>query len=46
MKDYLYYANPEEIIAYCKSNFSKDVALMHDYGLYEFTILKKMNLNG
>jgi len=39
MRDYLYYADPCELFDYCKINFSKDVALLHDYGLYEFTIL-------
>jgi len=24
---------------YCKRTYSRDVALLHDYGLYEFTIL-------
>ena len=38
-KDYLYYANPSEIFEYCKKNFSRNVALLHDYNLYEFTIL-------
>lgn len=39
MRDYLYYANPLDIFDYCKKNFSKNVALLHDYNLYEFTIL-------
>jgi SAM-dependent methyltransferase len=39
MKDYLYYADPAYIFDYCKRNFSKYVALLHDYPLYEFTIL-------
>jgi SAM-dependent methyltransferase len=39
MKDYLYYANPNWLFDYCKLNFSKNVALLHDYNLYEFTIL-------
>ena len=39
MKDYLYYANPLEIFDYCKRNFSRNVALLHDYELYEFTVL-------
>lgn len=39
MKDYLYYADPSLIFDYCKRNFSKHVALLHDYPLYEFTIL-------
>ncbi len=39
MKDYLYYANPSMLFDYCKRNFSKYVAILHDYPLYEFTIL-------
>jgi SAM-dependent methyltransferase len=38
-KDYLHYANPLDIFDYCKRNFSKNVALLHDYDLYEFTII-------
>jgi SAM-dependent methyltransferase len=41
MKDYLYYADPLYIFDYCKLNFSKNVALLHDYELYEFTIIVK-----
>lgn len=41
MKDYLYYADPCFYFDYCKRNFAKDVALLHDYGLYEFSILVK-----
>lgn len=39
MKDYLYYADPMFYFDYCKKHFSKDVALLHDYKLYEFTII-------
>ncbi len=39
MRDYLYYADPCYWFDYCKRTFSKDVALLHDYGLYEFTII-------
>lgn len=39
MKDYLYYADPCFFFDYCKRNFSRNVALLHDYQLYEFTIL-------
>lgn len=39
MKDYLYYANPMQLFDYCRQNFSRNVALLHDYGLYEFTLL-------
>ena len=38
-KDYLYYADPLVLFDYCKRNFSKNVALLHDYNLYDFTIL-------
>lgn len=39
MRPDLHYANPGSIFDYCKRNFSRWVALLHDYGLYEFTIL-------
>jgi hypothetical protein len=38
-RDYLYYANPCDIFDLCKRLYSQQVALLHDYGLYEFTIL-------
>lgn len=39
MRDYLYYANPCQLFDLCKKRYSSQVALFHDYGLYEFTIL-------
>jgi SAM-dependent methyltransferase len=39
MRNYLYYANPCEIFDICKRRYSRNVALLHDYDLYEFTIL-------
>lgn len=39
MKDYLYYANPSYLFDFCKRHFSRNVALLHDYDLYEFTII-------
>ena len=39
MRSDLYYANPLEIFDHCKCHYSRNVALLHDYGLYEFTIL-------
>jgi hypothetical protein len=39
MKDYLFYADPGELFDRCKTRFSRNVALLHDYGLYEFTII-------
>jgi hypothetical protein len=35
----LYYADPCFLFDYCKTSFSRHVALLHDYGLYEFTII-------
>lgn len=39
MRDTLYYANPCALFDLCKRRYSRNVALLHDYGLYEFTIL-------
>ena len=35
----LYYADPCFYFDLCKRNYSRHVALLHDYGLYEFTII-------
>ena len=35
----LYYGDPLFFFDFCKRNFSRNVALLHDYGLYDFTIL-------
>ncbi len=40
-RDYLYYADPCRLFDLCKRRYSRQVALLHDYGLYEFTILVK-----
>jgi SAM-dependent methyltransferase len=42
-RDYLYYADPCVIFEWCKRNCSRQVALLHDYGLFEFTILVRKN---
>ena len=39
MRPDLYYGDPCFFFDYCKRNFSKNVALLHDYNLYDFTIL-------
>ncbi len=39
MRDYLYYADPCFYFDHCKKHYSKQVALLHDYPLYEFTIV-------
>lgn len=43
MRDYLYYADPCLLFDLCKRRYSRHVALLHDYGLYEFTILIRKN---
>lgn len=39
MRPDLYYADPCALFDRCKRRYARDVALLHDYGLYEFTIL-------
>jgi SAM-dependent methyltransferase len=39
MRGDLYYANPLDLFDRCKRLYSRDVALLHDYGLWEFTIV-------
>lgn len=38
-RDDLYYADPCLLFDLCKRRYARQVALLHDYGLYEFTIL-------
>ena len=35
----LFFGDPLFFFDFCKRNFTRDVALLHDYGLYDFTIL-------
>jgi SAM-dependent methyltransferase len=44
MRDDLYYADPCGLFDRCKRRYSRHVALLHDYGLYEFTILVRKDL--
>lgn len=37
--EYLYYADPCRVFDLCKRRYSRNVALLHDYGLYEFVML-------
>lgn len=43
-RDYLYYANPTDLFDWCKRRYSRNVALLHDYDLYEFTLLVRKRL--
>lgn len=38
MKNSLYYADPCFFFDYCKRNYSRNIALLHNYDLYEFTV--------
>lgn len=38
-KKYLHYSNPMELFDFCKRKLSRNVALLHDYDLYEFTLI-------
>jgi SAM-dependent methyltransferase len=42
MRDDLYYADPHQYFDHCRTRFSRNVALLHDYGLYEFTLLVRL----
>jgi len=39
MRSDLYYGDPCFFFDYCKRNYSRNVALLHDYELYDFTII-------
>lgn len=38
-RSYLFYADPCQLFDLCKRRYSRQVALLHDYGLYEFTVI-------
>jgi SAM-dependent methyltransferase len=39
MRPDLHYADPGALFDHCKRHFARNIALLHDYGLYEFTIV-------
>jgi SAM-dependent methyltransferase len=39
MRGDLYYADPAALFEHCRGRFSRRVALLHDYPLFEFTVL-------
>lgn len=39
MRPDLFYPNPMVVFDYCKRNYARNVALLHDYNLYDFTVL-------
>lgn len=42
-EEHLYYADPMYFFNFCKKNFSKKVSLIHDYDLWEWTMIVKKN---
>jgi len=44
MRDDLYYGDPVFYFEHCIRNYARNVALLHDYGLYEFTILVRKDV--
>lgn len=40
-KSYLYYADPAKIFDHVKRRYCKNIAILHDYNLYEFTLLAR-----
>ena len=40
----LFYGDPLFFFDFCKRNFSRNVALLHDYGLYDFTIIVRKDI--
>jgi SAM-dependent methyltransferase len=39
MKENLYYADPCKFFDFCKRRYSRNVSILHDYELYDFTVL-------
>ena len=42
MRNDLYYGDPRFFFDLCKREYSRHVALLHDYGLYEFTMIVRL----
>lgn len=43
MRPDLYYADPAQLLDHCLRTYSRDIALRHDYELYEFTLLVRLD---
>jgi hypothetical protein len=39
MRDYLYYVASLKLFDLCKRRYSRNVALLHGYGLFAFTVV-------
>jgi SAM-dependent methyltransferase len=42
MRPDLYYGDPRFFFDHCKRAYSPNIALLHDYGLYEFTLIVRL----
>jgi hypothetical protein len=42
MREDLYYGDPRFFFDHCKREYARNVALLHDYGLYEFTVIVRL----
>jgi SAM-dependent methyltransferase len=42
MRDHLHYGDPGRYFKLCKERYSRNVSLLHDYDLYEFTVLVRL----
>jgi SAM-dependent methyltransferase len=45
MRDDLYYPDPCAVFDRCKRRYARNVALLHDYGLWEFTIIVRTHVD-
>lgn len=45
MRTDLYYGDPSFFFDRCKRRYARNVALLHDYGLYEFTLLVRKDVD-
>ena len=43
MRADLYYGDPRLFFDHCKRRYSRNVALLHDYALYEFTMIVRLD---
>ena len=44
MRNNLYYADPCMLFDYCKRHYSRNVAILHDYGVYDFTLIVRKDI--
>lgn len=44
MRDDLYYGDPAFFFDHCKRRYARNVALLHDYGLWELTLLVRKDV--